>query len=1147
MTDLHPEQAQRLASDPEASVWVAASAGTGKTKVLTDRVLSLMLEGTRPERILCLTFTRAAAAEMNIRIADKLGKWAIAEADALEAEIRDLLGRAPKSRETVRARTLFARVLDTPGGMHIETIHAFCQSLLRRFPLEAGVAPHFQVMDERDAAEMMAGAREVVLAAARAESDTGLAEALAKVTAHAHESAFSDLLGTLASERGRLARLIARFGSVEAAMAALRGRMGIGADETPESVVRDACEDDAFDGLLLRMAVGALEQGSGADQKRAATMAAWLAAAPDERFSRFAEYRSVFLTQQGGMKNEKNLITKKAKEASAGAENVMFTEAARLNHVETMRRAAVSAMATAGLLELGRALLAAYEKRKKARALLDYDDLILTAVELLREEANASWVMFKLDRGVEHVLIDEAQDTNPDQWTVARALTREYFAGEGAHDFPRTVFAVGDVKQSIYSFQRADPDEFFRMRDHFAERVPQANATWREVDLSVSFRSTGAVLEAVDAVFADGSAAAAGVALDAKPIAHAAWREGDGGLVELWPAVEPDAADETPPWKPPVERVEGETPQKRLARLLAVRIEAMTSGAEILESKGRPIRPGDVMVLVRRRTAFVDELVRALKERGVEVAGVDRMVLTDQMAVMDLAALGRFLLLPGDDLTLACVLTGPLVGLTDEDLFELAWKREGSLWDSLRANAAKEEKYAEAHAYLSDLLARADYAPPFELYAHILGALGGRRKLVARLGRDAEDPIAEFLDLAVSFERAHAPSLQGFLHWVEAGGVEVKRDLEQETQNAVRVMTAHGAKGLQAPIVFLPDTMQAPRQGASILWPRDYEGRELFLWTPSASYREGVADMALAEVKKKRDEEYRRLLYVAMTRAEDRLYVCGWRGRQAPPDGCWGKLIRDGLAGVAAPVEDAFLAQSRAFEDATVLRLVRPQTREAEKKDEAAAAPVAGALPEWAQSPPPPEPDPPAPLTPSRPGDDEPPARSPFGPDDGARFRRGRLIHRLLQSLPDLPESRRADAARAFLARSAHGLGPDEQAEIAEETLRTLSHPDFTALFGPGSLAEAPLIGRVGGQVISAQVDRLLVEDERVTVIDYKTNRPAPKEVEAVPKVYLKQMAAYRAALGAMYPGRAIRCLLLWTDGPWTLEPPGALLDRYAP
>lgn len=1140
-----PEIPQRRAARADASVWVGASAGTGKTKVLTDRVLTLLLAGTAPDKILCLTFTKAAAAEMATRLANRLALWTTLPDDELAAQITKLLGSDPAPDQVRLARRLFARVLDVPGGMKIQSIHSFCQALLRRFPLESGVAPHFEVMDDRDAAEAMAEAQDFVLSQARAGADWELAEALAALTRLVHEVKFPDLLAELSTQRGRIRRMLEAHGGLAGAVQAVCALLGVEPGERPVDVMTRACADDAFDAAGLRLCVTAMQGGSAKDCEKADGLAAFLAAAGDARVAQWQAWCGVFLTAKGEVR--KTLATKAVYKANPAAEEILAAEAERLCRVAARIRACTVASATAALLRIASAVLGRYEGWKRSRARMDYDDLIQTARRLLEDEGRAAWVLYKLDAGLDHLLIDEAQDTNPDQWAVARAITREFFAGTGARDdVTRTVFAVGDRKQSIYSFQGADPAAFERMRGLFAADVPAAGATWDEVPLEYSFRSTPAVLAAVDAVFTT-AAAQDGVVLPGENVRHIPFRAGQPGLVEVWPPVRPADLAEPDAWKPPIERISGDSAQTRLARLVARRIAAMVKGGEMLESAARPVRPGDIMVLVRRRGPFVEDLVRALKELNVEVAGVDRMVLTEQMAVMDLMALGRFLLLPEDDLTLACVLKGPLIGLTEEELFDLARGRRGRLWRALSERQGRDDAFGRAYAALSDLLRRADFLRPHELYAHILsGPLEGRRRLLGRLGWEAEDPIDEFLSMTLAYERTHAPSLQGFLHWFETGATEIKRDLESGDRDAVRVMTVHGSKGLQAPVVFLPDCMQVPTTGPTLLWHGDGEDK-LLLWPPGADATEEVCQGLKDAAKAAREREYRRLLYVAMTRAEDRLVVCGWETRRGRPVGCWYDLIRDALQPLAQEVEDPFLAAEGETAGTTILRLASEGRAAPDRVREARAeAGEREPLPDWMRAEPGAEPRPPRPLAPSAPTVEDPPVRSPVGRDaqgERVRFQRGRLIHRLLQSLPDLPEAARAAAAARYLSRPAWGLAPDEQAAIAAETLAVLDEPGFAALFGPGSRAEVPIVGLVGRHVVSGQVDRLVVTDAAVLVVDYKTNRPPPLRVEDVGDGYLYQMAAYRGALKDLYPARPVRCALLWTDGPRLMELPADRLD----
>lgn len=1140
------ERSQRAAAFPAASVWVSASAGSGKTKVLTDRVLALLLSGTAPHKILCLTFTKAAAAEMSNRINERLASWVTMDEDPLWQQLADLHPDRPDRPLLDRARRLFARVLDAPGGLQISTIHGFCQSLLRRFPLEAGVTPHFTVMDERDAREALATAQELCIAHAHRGDDTALADALKLITARVHESHFADLMDALAGCRTKLARMFEAHGGLANTVRALRRHLRLPEDATELSVLTEACRDAAFDGAALARVCGALDGGSATDRERAASLRAWLGAA-ETRIAGFDAYAAIFLTLED--EPRARMATKAVVAALPDSLVIMEAEARRLCAVRQLCKAARVAANTEALLRLGARMLDIYTGEKSRRGLLDYDDLIQTARRLVERDGAAAWVLYKLDGGLDHILIDEAQDTNPDQWAIVDALTREFFAGEGAHagmsPQPRTVFAVGDRKQSIYGFQGAAPDEFDRMQDVMSARIADVQQQWRDVALNVSFRSVPAVLDAVDLVFTQ-PLARDGVVRENDDMTHIAARAGDGGLVELWPAVEPEATDDAPPWMPPVERKRGDSPSARLAALVARRIERMVSSGETLESRNRPIRAGDIMVLVRRRTGFVEDLVRQLKTRGVAVAGVDRMVLTDQMAVMDLMALGRFLLLPDDDLTLATVLKGPLVDLTEEELFVLAHGRGPKrLWEVLSAYAGSVSRFGAAHAVLADLLAKTDYLTPVELYGHVLVACEGRKKLLARLGRDAEDPIDEFMTLALAYQDDHAPSLQGFLHWLSAGDAEIKRDLDSAGGDAVRVITVHGAKGLQAPIVFLPDTMQAPTFQDRLLWTSG--DTPLMLWCAAAAEIDPVTRAVRQSLADAQDREYRRLLYVAMTRAEDRLYVCGWQTRR-PRGGIatWYELVKAGLA--ASPrtetMTDPFLAEDGTLSSAEVTRLFSRQGPMPEPEKAAHARNHLPPLPAWAHEDAPPEQTPPRPLAPSRAALPDPPAASPLKDDGRRRFQRGLIIHRLLQSLPELPPQRRRSAAEAFVARPAWQLDAEERSALVRETMAVLETEDFAPLFAPGtSRAEVPVTGLLGRFVLSGQVDRLAVTDTEVWIIDYKTNRPPPHAAVDVDRAYVYQMAAYRRALQAIYPDREIHCVLLWTDGPFLLELPAQQMD----
>jgi ATP-dependent helicase/nuclease subunit A len=1140
------EREQKTASDPAVSAFVAASAGSGKTKVLTDRLLRLMLRDDEhpvdPGRIQCLTFTKAAAAEMALRLQKRLGEWVTLDDTALDADLRKLPVEPTPARR-LAARALFARVLDLPGGMRIGTIHAFCEALLRRFPLEARLSPHFQLIEEGDAALAMQAAREDMLAGAHTPQRRAALEALAGLVSLGD---FGRLVEHLQTDRKRLADVL-----------------GLPADLRAEALDRAAGANRALglaeavqwnDRALREAAATAAREASATVAARAQSIVEWLAQPAEIRAQTWTEWSALFLKKDGKPYEPTTLVNKKLAERRPDLLGPYQAEQQRILAIDDNLRAIAVADITAALLLLAAPVLESYVRRKDWAGQLDFDDLIVRTSGLL-VDPGAAWVLYKLDGGIDHLLLDEVQDTAPAQWEIAGALTAEFFSGEGAAPAGRTVFAVGDRKQSIYSFQGADPDAFEHWRGVLSRRATDARQTWRDVDLDVSFRSTAPVLALVDAVFAEAQAAA-GVASPGT-LRHFADRAGHAGRVELWPLVPAPERAAPEPWQVPDRNLGETSAMQRLADSLATWIGRQTDGTTMLHSRGRPLRAGDVLVLVRRRNEFARALVRALKVKGVPVAGIDRMVLTDQPAVADLLALCDALLLPQDDLAFACMLTSPIGGLTDDDLMRLAMRRTGTLWEALRPHQGRDTDFGRAADRFARLLARVDYASPHALLVEALGPLGGRARLLARLGPEAAEPVDELLQAALADARAHPPSLQGFLHRLRGAGSEVKREAEG-AGDLVRVMTVHGAKGLQAPLVILPDTTALPPDDGPLSWTSDEEtGLEVPVWSPRKELRCAAATRLRQLAAGRRAEEQNRLLYVALTRAEDRLVVCGWQTRRAVPPTCWYEQVKAGFARLPTEAEPVPLDDGWPGE---VLIHACAQTRPPEAARAQAAAHQAAALPAWAGSAPDwrplpltPEPALPQPLAPSRPLEAEhgpvPPAASPLAArgDREKRFARGKLVHTLLQHLPNLKPAERDAATLRWLHRPGHGLTEAEISALAAEVGAVLAHPDLAALFGPEGRSEVPLTGVVGNAVVGGLVDRIAVLPDRVLIADYKTNRLPPKTVADVPVLYLRQLAAYRAVLRAVFPGRPVACALVWTAGPLVMRLPDSVLDDYAP
>lgn len=1136
-----PNVLQRRAAKPDTSAWVGASAGAGKTKVLTDRMIRLMLPrgdgqpGSHPGNILALTFTKAAANEMALRLSRRLSEWAVIDDESLDKDMTALLGRTPDAGEIKAARQLFARVVDAPGGMKIMTIHSFCQSVLGRFPLEAGLPPHFTPLEEGQDIALLEQARDSVLARAASEGTSTLALALDHLAGIQSEDQFNALLAGLIRERAQVTRLLDTHFGPEGLYAALCTRLGISPGQRPEDLIKNACAALPSTHEDLRRACKALgESSKDSDINRGHDIQAWLDAADHARFDLYVRYRAVFLTQEGDIR--KKHANKEVTDAFPAITGILQAEAERLFTLEEQVKAARVALATRDLLLLGRAILETYTRLKERRAALDFDDLILRTLALLEgrtmgmnQKDVAPWVRFKLDQGIDHILIDEAQDTNPEQWEIIKALTEDFFTGEGARDIERTLFVVGDEKQSIFSFQRAAPDKMGEMQDWFARRIAAAGKSLDDIPINISFRSAPAILRAVDATFAPEDMRK-GLGRTVDP--HIAFRRKQPGLVELWPVMaDVKNGDTADGWTLPLSISEASSGAARLCAHIGDTIKDWLESKEKLPARGRPIEPGDIMILVRTRTAFVGQLVRALKIRGVPVSGVDRMVLKEQLAVQDLVSAASFALLPEDDLALAELLKSPLVGWDDDRLYAVAQPRgEKTLWAAVRESAPE-----ALVTWLGDLIRRATQDHPFEFFSRLLqepcpaDAVSGLRAIRSRLGTDALDPLDEFINRTLAYEIGKIPTLQAFVHWHEGEAADIKRQME-EGAGAVRIMTVHASKGLQAPIVILPDTLRGAgsRKPERILWP-DRSGFDLPLFLPSKEVMPMSAADAYDRVEARLEEEYQRLLYVAMTRAEDRLYIGGYRGKNAALPASWYNAMENGLAALPD-------TESIPFADGqNGMRLTNPALGEADRagKDKTVRADKPAPAP-WLFTPAPAEPTPPRPLVPSRPSGVAPPAAaSPLAVKDTYRFRRGTLTHLLLQFLPDLPDDRRLNAAMEFVTRSGSDLPEDVRESIVDETLAVLRHPDFSTLFAPGSLAEISVTGLVDDTtLISGQIDRLLITADEILIIDYKTNRPPPTRTEDVPPIYLKQMQAYAKALVKIYPGRRVRCALLWTDGP---------------
>ena len=1132
-------QRQSLAASPRLSAWVSANAGSGKTHVLVNRVLRLLLDGVAPGRLLCITYTKAAAANMANRVFAALSAWATLPEDDLVAALTTLTGDPPSLRQRADARRLFARALETPGGLKIETIHAFCTRVLQSAPFEANVPPRFDVADDLAQAEMLREARRDLLATVATAPEGAEARALDLLARQAAQDTFDAMMQEALRQRALFNDEDGRARNPGEMLDGISAVLGVAPDLAPEAV-RSGFEHWLAQASGMADLVEALSGGSKTQKDAAEILQRALAGKGDDPVDLC---RSGLLTKAQAVHADVRGRSDKTRLPPAASETLDILETELCGAIDRLNAIAIRDRSHALALLVTR-MLASYQRQKSERSLLDYDDLIARTRSLLTR-VEAAWVLYKLDAGIDHILLDEAQDTSEAQWAILRKLAEEFSAGAGGREEigkPRTVFVVGDEKQSIYGFQGAAPAAFNQQRRELGQRIAQAEQRFEPISLNTSFRSAPDIMQAVDAVFTVPEHAR-GLVFDGsdRPEIHDTVRRDAAGCVDLWPLCANDTADPPDAWTTPVDAPERRSGTAKLAQRIAATLAQWKHQG--VDDLGNRFAPGDVMILLRQRGALFENIVKALKDAGVPVTGRDRLTLADHPAVEDLLVLGRTLLLPEDDLTLATALKTPLIGLDDDDLLRLAPERTGSLRAALREAGATEPRYGAVEAQLTGLAAEASRCGPFRFFAGLLGPGGGRNLALARLGAEAGDALDAFLSAALDHERRHGPSLAGFLAHIGGAATDVKRDLSASA-GEVRVMTVHGAKGLEAKIVILADL--APEPGAkrlpkilAITTPRR---QAVPIWPPASTEDARATTDAKARVIQQMVEEHHRLLYVAMTRAEDRLIVCGAQAKGEAPQGSWYQMVEAGLAASGPGLAEIGEGESAITRFMT--SLPRPQPIEDH-------APIAAAetIPSWLWTPPLREAEPAPPLKPSSAlaaadGPDRP-ADGPFLAQAAAA---GRFAHLLLQMLPEIAPGQRGPVAQALGLARAGGVPAERRAAIINDALALLAEPALATLFGEGSLAEVPIAGMIDlshgeRRPVSGQIDRLAISATEVAIADFKTTARPPRDAAAIPEATLAQLAVYRALIGQIYPGRRVRALLVYTATLTRLEPNPERLD----
>lgn len=1124
---MSPDEMQLQASDPNYSVWVSASAGSGKTTVLTNRVLRLLLEGNAPGKIVCITYTKIAAAEMLARISKRLSRWMVCAEQELIADLTALCGEPPNQDYLRKARLLFLQLQEAEPGLQVQTIHSFCQSVLERFPLEASVTPGFTVLDDAMQKEILRECKSELYARIISEDDK-LLLAASESLSYWGEIGTEKILDSIISERTLLERwllqtdkhslseLLQKIQNQDYDIAQCKSKL--------HSYIEQ--NRDAIDALCE-----CLKAGTETDIKRGECVSYFLSNLNDN-FAFDAVCKSLLDDKE--FKPKSKLITKKLCENNPSSEIALNLLAENISVCLDELRTARAVIDSAVVSIIAHAFLTLYRQYKRERSLLDYDDLIQESLRLLSNEHVVPWVLFKLDDAINHLLLDEAQDTSPQQWHLVRIIIREIILSAGDGTRCRSFFIVGDKKQSIYSFQGADPHEYVAMQQELEELCKLYHYPFIVVPMNISFRSAPAVLNAVD-VALSGDETLRGVLSD-KKLHHIPFRDKAIGLVEMWPAAHSQKV-KFPEWQLPDHMALPERGDAVLAQRITASIQHWLDTGRVLASSGHRIEPQDILILVRRRSGLMPILTRLLKDRGIPVSGIDRLILSDHLAVQDMLSLAAFLLNPEDDLSLCEILKSPLFGLDDAALIRICAGRGAlSVWQRLQA----EGDFKQVALRLQDWLAKADYYTPYQLFSHVLYLCDGKKSYDARMGNEAVEVLGIFLSTVLEYEDLHPAeaSLQHLLEWMRGSRLEVKREME-EAGNVVRIMTVHGAKGLEAPIVILPDTSGLPNF-KHIMFHVDDKGKLWFLRS-----LKNCPSFLRPACKKQRElamQEYYRLLYVAMTRAKDELYIAGVKpSQQKIPEDSWYETIRTAFAGDAGTVElkwhEAYPMLPFEMEEDAILfqRSNSGEIMIAGYKEQPTAV-REDRLPGFFAEPPSIEAVPVF-QNPSRLY-----RTPPAGPSAGLNSEtirkaadRGNLIHRILELMPVEHASMRQRFVNHYLEAYVPQWSAESRKQVVEEIMELLRQPEISLLFGAQGMTEVPVVGALpDGKRFSAQIDRLYIGEREILLVDFKTG--VVPEKKDIPQAYRVQMETYSNLMRPIYPDKTVKCMLVYTAGPTIFE-----------
>ncbi|RCL03569.1 MAG: ATP-dependent helicase/nuclease subunit A [Candidatus Tokpelaia sp. JSC161] len=1091
---------QKKASNPTKNIWVSANAGSGKTYVLTQRVLRLLLNGTEPARILCLTYTKSSAAVMQNRIFNKLAHWTRINDEDLVEELYHLEGKKANAEHINTARKLFAYALEKPGGMKIQTIHAFCEALLHKFPIEANISSHFNIIDDIQEKQLISQAKKSLFSAIYQKNNHKLVQAFHLLLYTVGESGLQDLFEEALANRNILQCFINTTN--KETEKTLHEIFALKETENTDFLTQKLQQTALFPSNQLII----LTKHGGKNTANFVKKLQEILYETDSQMIRKLCFNAYF-HKNGKFRNPQKIFTKSLQKISDQSKNLFLQKQIKTFHLLDKLKAAELISLNKAAYILINYLLNLYNQLKKSRNLLDFDDLIYYTISLLKNNSAAQWILYKIDYEIDHILIDEAQDISPAQWEIIQLLSNEFFSGKSNRKTERTVFAVGDEKQSIYSFQGAIPDQFSKNGDYIKHKAENANKSFQKIKLEFSFRSANDILSAVDHIFSK-PANYQGLSTENQPTRHKAVRRQFGSF-DIWESFFSEKKPRIDDWCQPKHLCP--SPSLQLAEKIAETIK------NFFQEENKEIHSKDIMILVRKRDHFIHTLSRALKKRGISIAGLDRLHLMDHIAIRDLIALGRFVIQSQDDLSLAAVLKSPLFNLDEEQLFTLSANRKSKLWSALENMADKSPQFRAIVQELRLYQAISENIPVFEFYSHVLSQNGGRRKIIARLGTETNDVLDTFLDYSLSIEKTGLPGLQAFLETLESVNPEIKREINQ-TQDQIRIMTVHAAKGLEASIVFLVDS------GTSI-WNHQYEPKLVpiseqknttLIWLPTSDLKTQKIQTIMNKIQKQAEEEYRRLLYVGMTRSKDRLILCGYSNKQK---------ISNNTNSWLSLASHALIDRSKTNSQTQTLQHINTTQITQKKQNTNLVYPP---LPEFLKE-----------NTRKKPSKIILKKNNYLPLFNYLEETNPNPIHSLLQFLSDIPIKERDRLTRTYLKYHFPNQKFEKYLKTLHKIVSLLKERHILHLVSTKSKADITLTGMLnikGTKIrISGQIDRLTFFKKEILLATFK-NGKVPPNTEKIPISHLVQITLYKKLIEKLYPHKKIRSILIYTQKPILFE-----------